>query len=208
MIRLWGRTTSINVRKVLWTLQEAGVPFERIDAGLAFGVVNDADYVAKNPNRLVPLLEDGDFVLWESNAIMQYLCTKKPGSTLYPSDPEAQCDVNRWMFWQSGHLGPAVGAIQYERMIKGMLGAGPADAAVVAAALDRFNRFAKVLDGHLEGREWIVGDGLSLADFSVGSCFVYAGPAELPMDPFANIQRWYAKLGTLPAWAAATTPGG
>ena len=85
MIRLWGRLSSINVRKVAWTLQEVGAPFERIDAGLAYGVVDTPAYAASNPNRLVPLLEDGDFVLWESNAIVRYLCARY-GPTLYPQD--------------------------------------------------------------------------------------------------------------------------
>jgi glutathione S-transferase len=76
MLRLWGRTSSINVRKVLWTLQELGVPFERIDAGLAYGHNHTPGPTAKNPNALVPLLEDGDFTLWESNAIVRYLCAK------------------------------------------------------------------------------------------------------------------------------------
>jgi len=86
MLRLWGRTSSINVRKVLWTLQELGVPFERIDAGLAYGHNHTPDYLAKNPNALVPLLEDGDFTLWESNAMVRYLCAKHAAATLYPDD--------------------------------------------------------------------------------------------------------------------------
>lgn len=207
-MKLYTFPMSNNAMKVVAVIKQLGLEADAELVDLSKGKQLEPGFVKLNPNHMIPTLEDGDFVLWESNAIMQYLCSKKPGNTLYPSDARAQCDLNRWMFWQSSHLGPAVGTIQYERMIKGMLGGGPADEAVVAAALERFNRFAKVLDGHLAGREWIVGDGLSLADFSVGSCFVYAGPAGLAMDALPSVERWYAKLCALPAWAAATTPGG
>ena len=108
MLRLWGRTSSINVRKVLWTLQELGAPFERIDAGLAYGHNHTPDYLAKNPNALVPLLEDGDFTLWESNAIVRYLCARE-GSALYPQDIRQRFDAERWMDWQQTELNPASG---------------------------------------------------------------------------------------------------
>ncbi len=206
-MKLYTFPMSNNAMKVVAVIKHLGLDAQSELVDLSKGKQLEPGFVKLNPNHMIPTLQDGDFVLWESNAIMQYLCTKKPGTSLYPSDPTVQCDINRWMFWQSGHLGPAVGAIQFERMIKGMLGAGAPDEAVVAAALDRFNRFAKVLDGHLAGREWIVGDALSLADFSVGSCFVYAAPAGLPMDGYPNVERFYAKLCALPAWAAATAPG-
>ena len=109
MLRLWGRTSSINVRKVLWTLQELGVPFERIDAGLAYGHNHTPDYLAKNPNALVPMLEDGDFTLWESNAIVRYLCAKYGDATLYPEDLRQRFDAERWMDWQQTTLNRAGG---------------------------------------------------------------------------------------------------
>jgi hypothetical protein len=109
MLRLWGRTSSINVRKVLWTLQELGVPFERIDAGLAYGHNHTPDYLAKNPNALVPLLEDGDFTLWESNAIVRYLCARHAAATLYPEDLRTRFDAERWMDWQQTTLNRAGG---------------------------------------------------------------------------------------------------
>ena len=108
MLRLWGRLSSINVRKVVWALQEIGVPFTRTDAGLAYGVVNDAAYAAQNPNRLVPLLQDGDYTLWESNVIVRYLSARyAPVDALYPSDLQRRFDAERWMDWQQTTLNPA-----------------------------------------------------------------------------------------------------
>ena len=100
MLKLWGRTSSINVRKVLWTLQAIGVPFERVDAGLSFGIVKTPDYLVKNPNAMIPLLEDGDFSLWESNVIVRYLCAKYANGTLYPKSIQQQFDAERCMYWQ------------------------------------------------------------------------------------------------------------
>ncbi len=108
MLRIWGRISSINVRKVVLCAQVLELPFERIDAGLAYGVVNTPDYRAKNPNGLVPLLEDGDFTLWESNAIVRYLCARE-GSALYPQDIRQRFDAERWMDWQQTELNPASG---------------------------------------------------------------------------------------------------
>ncbi len=101
MIRIWGRLNSVNVQKVVFAAREAGVAFERIEAGGPFGIVKTPEYQAKNPNGLIPLLEDGDFVLWESNAIVRYLCAKYAHATLYPEPLAARADADRWMDWQA-----------------------------------------------------------------------------------------------------------
>ena len=87
MLRIWGRVNSINVQKVMWAVAELGVPYERQDAGMAFGVVNTPEYKAKNPNSRVPTIEDGNLVLWESNACVRYLAAKYGAGTLWPNDP-------------------------------------------------------------------------------------------------------------------------
>ena len=106
MLKLWGRTNSINVKKVLWMLDELGQPYDRVDAGMEHGRVNDADYRAMNPNGRVPTLVDGDFILWESNSVLRYLAMKYQ-SPLYPADPAARASADRWMDWQLTTLGPA-----------------------------------------------------------------------------------------------------
>ena len=106
MLKLWGRTNSINVKKVLWMLDEIGQPYDRVDAGMEYGRVNDADYRAMNPNGRVPTLVDGDFILWESNSVLRYLAMKYQ-SPLYPAAPAARASADRWMDWQLSTLGPA-----------------------------------------------------------------------------------------------------
>src|SRR5258708_18510526 len=108
MLRVWGRVNSINVQKVLWVLEELRVPYERLDAGMAFGVVNDPFYVKMNPNSRVPTIYDDGFVLWESNAIVRYLAAKHGAGSLCPSDPKRRADSDRWMDWASNHIGPAI----------------------------------------------------------------------------------------------------
>ena len=100
MIKLWGRTNSLNVQKVLFCLGELGLPFERVDAGMQFGVVKTPEYMAKNPNSVVPTLEEDGFVLWESNAIVRYLASTHGAGALWPTDPRARALADRWMDWQ------------------------------------------------------------------------------------------------------------
>jgi glutathione S-transferase len=207
-VKLYTFPMSNNCMKVVAVMNQLGLAAESEFIDLAKGGQMDAGFVKLNPNHMVPTLADGDFALWESNAIMQYLCSRKPGTSLYPTDPKVQADINRWMFWQSGHLNAAVGVIQFERMVKGMMGMGDPNPALVDPALERFHRFAAVLDGHLSGREWIVGREPTLADFSVGSSFIYAVPSQLPMEKYAEVRRWYGKLAALPAWADAMPSGG
>ena len=109
MITLWGRLNSINVRKVVWCLEEIGAPYERIDAGLQFGVVGTPDYRAMNPNALVPTIRDGDFTLWESNAILRYLCARFADRGFWPSDVARRARGGRWMDWQQTSLNKAMG---------------------------------------------------------------------------------------------------
>jgi glutathione S-transferase len=108
MMKLYGRRSSINVQKVLWCLGELGCEegrdYERIDAGLQFGIVDTPEYLSLNPNGLVPTLIDGDFVLWESNSIVRYLAVGKPASGLLPVDPRGRADAERWMDWQLATL--------------------------------------------------------------------------------------------------------
>src|SRR6476660_10063520 len=110
MIKIWGRNTSVNVQKVMWALGELGVPHERIDVGGSFGKHNEPAYLAMNPNGLVPTLEDDGFVLWESNAIVRYLCAKHSAGNLWPEDLQIRADADRWLDWPTATLSSAMGA--------------------------------------------------------------------------------------------------
>ncbi|MFT3779181.1 MAG: glutathione S-transferase family protein [Ottowia sp.] len=195
-LRLWGRITSLNVRKVVWALQELGLPFERIDAGLAFGVVQTPEYAARNPNRLVPLLQDGGYELWESNVIVRYLCARYGTDALYPQDLARRFDAERWMDWQQTTLNPAGSPafLQFFRTPPAERRQEVIDASRAAMA----PRLA-LLDAHLAQREWMAGARFSMADIPV-ACDIHRWwglPQPRPDAP--HVQRWLDAVLARPA---------
>jgi glutathione S-transferase len=158
-------------------------------------------YAALNPNMRMPTLKDGDYVLWESNAICQYLAAQKPESGLLPRDEHARLDVTRWQFWDLAHWDPTCAIFAVEYVVKPLvLRSGEPDMAAIAKATDTFHRLAKVLDDQLTGKRFITGDALTLADFSLGAAMKLADVAHYPLEPYEEIKRWYGTLCTLPAW--------
>jgi glutathione S-transferase len=158
-------------------------------------------YAALNPNMRIPTLKDGDFVLWESNAICQYLAAKRPESGLMPKDDRGRADVTRWQFWDTAQWDRACVPFLFQYVIKPhVMKAGEPDLAAVAQSTEPFHRAAKVLDGQLKGRKFVTGDTLTVADFSLGTPLNYAEMAHLPIEPYAEIRRWFAALSALPAW--------
>jgi glutathione S-transferase len=186
--------------KVLALVHHLGLDCEIEVVDLFSGGNQTPQYKALNPNAKMPVLEDGDFVLWESNAILQYLASKKPASGLWPTDPRRQADVSRWQFWDASHWDPTCATFIFERVVKQMTGQGPPDAAAIAKAEADFARFAPVLNATLRGRRWVTGDTLTVADFGLGSPLLYAAPAGIPLADYPEIVRWYAALSELPAW--------
>ncbi len=161
------------------------------------------EFLHLNPNHMIPTLVDGDFVLWESNAIMQYLCSKAQNNTLFPSNPRIQADIVRWQFWQAGHFGSACGTFIFEHLIKKFRNLGEADVTELEKGAEKFRRFADVLESHLKGRDWMVGDAVTLADFSVGSLLDLAEMANYPMEGYVEIPRWYSAIEKLPSWQSS-----
>ena len=162
------------------------------------------DYVALNPNGKIPTLEDEGFVLWESNAILFYLAAKRPESGLWPADLRGQADVMRWLAWESAHWdAESCGMVAFEKASRPVLGLGKPDAAFIARGEQNFARFAAVLDQHLQKKAWLVGDRLTIADFSIGALVPIARSLKLPVERFAAIGRWYESLAELPAWRDA-----
>jgi glutathione S-transferase len=195
-LRLWGRTSSINVRKVLWTLQAIGVPFERIDAGLSFGVVTTPGYLAHNPNALVPLLQDGDFVLWESNVIVRYLCASYAPGSLYPADLQQRFDAERWMDWQQTTLNPA-GSPGFKQWIR--TPEAEREPAVIERSRAATEPLLALLDGHLATRAWMAGEHFTMADIPI-ACEIHRWwglPQPRPALP--HLERWWDRLRSHPA---------
>ena len=148
----------------------------------------------------MPELEDDGFVLWESNAITQYLASKRPERELLPADPRKRADVSRWQFWESCHWDPACATLIFERLLKKVLGQGEPTAALVEKGEADMRQLGAVLDGALAGRSYLGGEQLTVADFSVGAWLNYGERAGYPLDGFRHIRRWYAGLMELPAW--------
>lgn len=163
-----------------------------------------AEYRALNANGKMPTLEDGEFVLWESNAILFYMAARRPESGLWPSDLRAQADVLRWLAWESAHWdAESCGMVAFEKASKAVLGLGASDPAFIARGEQNFLRFAAVLDDHLKGRAWLVGGRPTIADFSIGAFLPSAVRLGLPVASFREIERWYESLAALPAWRDA-----
>jgi glutathione S-transferase len=187
-----------NARKACAVARYLDAPVEFVRVDLAKGEHQTPAFLAINPNGKVPALVDGDVHMWESAAIMCYLA-EKAGSSLWPKDAR-QIDVIRWLSWDIAHFSRHAGTLFFEQVIKPQFGLGEPNLAAIDEAMSFFRRFAGILDSHLNGRAYLVGDGLTVADFAVASMLPHAREARLPIDEFAEIGRWYAQLEELPAW--------
>jgi glutathione S-transferase len=191
MIKIWGRTDSSNVQKVLWCCGELGVEFERQDWGGKFGGNKDRDYLAMNPNGLVPTIKDGDFVLWESNSIMRYLNAKYGQGKLLPSTPEGMAQANRWMDWQLSVLNPSIVPL-FWNLIR--TPEDKRDPKAVQSALDKTSAAWQMVENQLAQSAFVAGDNLSLGDIPVG-VWAYRWfnlPIERPKQP--HLENWYQRL--------------
>lgn len=186
--------------KALVVANHIGILYDFVLVDLTKGAQRSPEFTALNLNQRMPVLEEDGFCLWESNAIIQYLASKKPELGLLPTDERARADVSRWMFWESAHWDQACAILVFERFVKGAFGLGAADPAEVEKGLTQFHRAAKVLDQHLKGRKFLCGDHLTVADFSVGAALIMAEKAQFPLEPYGEIRRWYAQLVAMPAW--------
>ena len=197
MLKVWGRANSSNLKKVTWLCEEIGLPYERIDAGMAFGVVNTPEYRKLNPNGLVPTIDDEGFILWESNAIVRYLAAKHAAGTLWPADLKVRADADRWMDWCTSMLGPVFVPV-FMNLVR-----TPPEKRNVQAIEDGSKKTAEVLarlDAALAGREFIAGGQLSMGDIAFGPV-VYLVNHVLPDRPkLANYDAWYARISARPAF--------
>lgn len=191
MLKIWGRISSINVRKVVLATQWLGIPFERVDAGHEFGVVATPAYLAMNPNALVPTIEDGDFRLWESNVIVRYLCAKHSMGGLYPATLEARFDAERWMDWQQTTLNPA-GRNAFVQLMR--VAPEKRQAHLVEQSIAATEPLLRMLDAHLSRQSFMAGDAFTMADIPI-ACEIHRwrgipiAQIELP-----HVDRWYAGI--------------
>jgi glutathione S-transferase len=197
MIRIWGRKNSINVQKVMWAVGEIGLKHERIDAGGAFGKTKDPDFLKMNPNSLVPVLQDGDLTLWESNAIVRYLAARYGDDGMWPEDPAPRAKSDMWMDWMTTTINPAIfptfwGLIRTP--------AEQRDMKAIEAARVKTADLLKIFESHMAHRLFVGGTNFSIGDVAMG-VFVkrwFALPIERPKLP--ALQAYYDRLKQRPAF--------
>ena len=199
-MKLYMNRMSPNVRRVRITAAVLGLQLEEKNLDLAKGEQKNPEFLVLNPNGAVPTLVDGEVVLTESRAIMQYLASKKPERGLLPLDEQARADVTRWQFWDASHFSPQLGTLAFQRVIKPMTGMGEPDAGKVEEALINFRRFAAVLNQRLNGKQYVVGDSMTLADLTLASSLMYAKQSQVPLEEFPNIQTWFSRINDMDAW--------
>lgn len=197
---------SPRVFKVMAVANHLGLDYELRPLDPRTGEHLRPEFAALNPNKKVPVMEDDGFVLWESNAILQYLASKKPEAGLLPSDPRQRADVSRWQFWDLANWDPACATIAFERVIKVLFGMGQPATARIAEGEQKFQTCAAILDAHLKGRKFLTGNNLTLADFSIAPWLNSAERAQYPIAPHREIRRWHASLMEFPAWRKALAP--
>ena len=197
MLKIWGRITSINVQKVMWAVAELGLPHQRVDAGLQFGVVNEPWYRAMNPNGRIPVIDDDGFVLWESNAIVRYLAARYGAGGLRPSDLQVRADADRWMDWASSTMHPLMTPL-FWGLIRTPV--EKRDPVALEATRVQMEEVMRLLDTQLATRPFVAGDHFTMGDIPVG-CFAQRWLA-LPMahDAHPNLARWIGKLEARPGF--------
>jgi glutathione S-transferase len=197
MLKIWGRTNSINVQKVLWCCAELGLPFERIDAGMKFGVNNTPEYKAMNPNGLVPTIDDDGFILWESHAIVRYLARKHGLGTLCPANARACADADRWMDWYAttvwNNLQPVfwnlIRVAPEQRNLK-----------LVEESTKKVDAAMATLDAHLAKHSFVTGDSFTMGDIPLGCAVMRWLNLPLARESRPAIDAYYQRLQTRPAY--------
>jgi glutathione S-transferase len=200
-MKLYGFPPSPNTWKVRALAAHLGVPLELEFVDLSKGAQYTPAYLALNPTGRTPTLVDGDFKLWESNAILQYIAGKSANSLWPNDDAKKRADIARWQFWQLAHWGAeACQPLTFQRLVKKIMNLGPPDEAAVAKGTEAFNKEAKMLDAHLGKHQYLVGNALTIADFAVAAPLLYAQQAEMPLGPYGNLRAWFDRVAALPCW--------
>lgn len=188
-------------RRVLALVKHLGIKAEFAEVNVMTGGLKALDYADLNPNMKAPTLVDGDLVLWEASAIMAHLCIKAQSDMWPAHNPAEQVEVLRWLSWSDCHWSPAVSPFYFEHIVKATFGLGLPDSESLKTGVQDFFRFAKVLDGHLSGRDYVACGRLTIADFQLASMATYWRESEMPLEGFSNIVRWIDGLMSIPAWA-------
>ena len=197
MLRILGRATSSNVQKVVWLCEEVGIPYEREDIGGPFGGNDQPDYLALNPNGRVPTLIDGDFVIWESNACVQYLASQHAAGTWYPDDLRMRARAVQWMDWSLGSLAPT-----HVPAFQGLIRTPPAERNpdAIARSRDAWSKLMAMLDAHLADRAYIAGETITMGDMPPAVLSFRWFNLDFEREDYPNARRWYGAIAERPAF--------
>jgi glutathione S-transferase len=199
-MQIYADPITVNCRKVLAGMAFLEAPFERVHVDYFKGEQKSPEYLALNPNAAVPAMKDGDFVLWESNAILQYVADKLGRDEAYPRDLQRRADVNRWLLWESNAWFPSCYVYLVENCVKPLLGAQP-DPAVLDAQAAQFHKLAGILDARLATSPWVCGDRPTIADIALAAPMHLHQYQQLPLSAHPNLKRWMTeRVEALPAW--------
>ncbi len=186
--------------KVLFAAHQIGIEYEMVLVNFGTGDQKSPSHTALNPNQRMPVLSEGDFSLWESNAIVQYLASLKPETGYLPADLKARMTAVKWQFWETAHWDPACAVFMFERVVKKLFGRGECDPAEIKRGEELMARLGPVLDGQLQKTRYVAGDRLTVADLSLAPSLVSAEQAQMPISEYRGINRWITEIRALPAW--------
>jgi glutathione S-transferase len=192
-MRLYQLPFSPNCQKVVALAHEVGVPLELVTVDIFKGEGKTPAMLAKNPNGKVPILEDGDFVLWESRAMLAYIAATAGRTDLLPTTPRERADVDRWTAWEGAHFAPAIRKVAFERIVKKLTGRGAPDEAVVKAGIEEFAVTARVLEQSLGTKEYVCGR-LTIADFDLAPYAALTASCGLDFDPYPKTKAWLGRM--------------
>ena len=200
-MKIYADPITINCRKVIAGLDLMGASYELVHVDYFKAEQKSPEYMAINPNAAIPAMVDGDFVLWESNSILQYAADKIGNGAAYPKESKVRADINRWMFWESASWFPSCYTYLVENCVKPLLGGAP-DPAVLEAQTPNFHKLAGILDARLKSHQWVAGTaGPTIADIALASPMHLHGWQQLPLAAHPHLLRWMTEgVEKLPCW--------
>ena len=198
MLKIWGRKTSINVQKAMWTIGELGLEHQREDVGGPYGGLDRPEFAALTPHRLVPVLQDSEAVVWESNAIIRYLAARYGSGSLWPEDPAARARSDQWMDWLLTTLYPP-----FIVVFLGLIRTAPSqrDMTAIKGASLVTGQLLQTLDRHLDGQAYVASDSLTMGDITVGATLFRYFTLEIERPSLPNVEAYFARLEARPAYA-------
>jgi glutathione S-transferase len=197
MLKIWGRATSSNVQKVMWVVGELDLGYERVDVGGQFGRLDTLAYVAMNPNKLVPTLQDGELTLWESNAIVRYLGAQYGQDKIWPTDPKVRAGSDKWMDWVGNTLGPDMSVV-----FGGLVRTAPSrqDPLAIAEGARRLGEKYAIVEKELSTKTFIAGEHLTIGDIVVGASLYRYFTLPIVRPKLAKVEAYYDRLIARPAY--------